>query len=284
MNKSTIVSIMAFTAAAFTAQGCSDAASPLDGEGSPEQASEALSLTTTASPPTHEGDVVASFTTRAGSAVTFLSSPEDELGVGVIGTIGKDDPELAEARRAAGGDAVALYQRLAGAPAPAALRDAAERASRPSFLTEPPDQRAGDSATGGFGLAAPSRPAAAGGICNITNWAFSGSNPFVTCWPNQHSTPWEKRKADHLSCRIDAVQGGIRAWYKYWTAGGSHKPIDAWLSAGQYLEWTGYYVYARRYRECKTVENPNAKTLHFRVAGHEYMSPLPFNPVSVTFP
>ena len=70
----------------------------------------------------------------------------------------------------------------------------------------------------------------------------------------------------------------------YWTSGGSHTPADYWLSSGQYMEWHGAYRYAKRDRECKTVDNPHSRKLHFRVVGHEKMAATLYNPIRVFFP
>lgn len=275
MTTMKIVSALALVALA--AQGCStDVGDTADTETNVQAASQGATLSA-------DGVEVANFTTRAGTRVTFVRGDDGELGFGFIGSTDRDDPELTAAKQAAGEDPVILFEKLTGRSAPTALKEAAA-ASRTNALAA---ESGGDTEldTPAIGLVSPIQPSAvSASFCNITNNVYSGSNAFIYCWPNQYSTPWVKRKADHLSCRIDAPNGGIRVWYKYWTAGGSHKPIDAWLSSNQYMEWHGAYVWARRYRECKTVENPSATKHHFRVAGHEYMAPLGYNPISVNFP
>ena len=61
-------------------------------------------------------------------------------------------------------------------------------------------------------------------------------------------------------------------------------PADYWLSPGQHMEWHGAYRYAKRDRECKTVDNSHGRRLHFRVVGHEKMAATLYNPISVFFP
>jgi hypothetical protein len=228
-----------------------------------------------------DGTEVASVRTAAGTLVAFVSAPDDELGIAILGTIGQADPALDQARRDAAGDPIKLYELLAGTPAPQALRAVVDRVARGYFRVDASDE--GEAPIPSAPTLAPTA-AAASGLCNITNWAHSGSGPFMYCWPDRYGTPWVKRKADHLSCRIDSVNGPQRARYRYKSGVNWHTSVDIWLSSGQAMEWISAYQWAQRWRECKTVDNPYSRRHHFRVVGHDWLAPLPFNPVSVSFP
>src|SRR5690606_12533532 len=73
-----VVSTLALTMAALGAQGCAVEVDPED---------EDLQTAQAALPWTGDGAQVASVQTAAGSLVRFVSSPDDELGVGVVGRI-----------------------------------------------------------------------------------------------------------------------------------------------------------------------------------------------------
>lgn len=227
------------------------------------------------------GTEVASVRTAAGTLVAFVSAPDDELGIAIVGAIGQADPDLERAQREAAGDPLELYERLAGTTAPPALRELVERVARGYFRVDASD--AGEAPIPSGPTLAPAT-AALSSLCSISNWAHSGSGPFTYCWPNQYSTPWVKRKADHMSCRFDSVNGPQRVRYRYKSGGNWHTSADYWLSSGQYMQWTGAYQWAQRWRECKTVDNPSSRRHHFRVVGHDWLAGLPFNPVSVSFP
>jgi hypothetical protein len=240
-------------------------------------------LQTTESALTWNGDgtEVASVQTAAGTLVAFVSGPDDELGTAVVGKIGTADAELDRARQVAAGDPIRLFELLAGKPAPQALRDAVQRVASGNFRIDASDE---GEATIPSGATILPTTMALSSLCSIYNWAYSGSNDFMYCWPSVYGTPWVNRKADHLSCRIDSVNGPQRVRYRYKSGLNWHTSIDAWLSSGQYMEWTGNYQWAQRWRECKTVENPSSRKHHFRVVGHEWLAPLGFNPVDVSFP
>jgi hypothetical protein len=228
-----------------------------------------------------DGTEVASVQTAAGTLVAFVSAPDDELGIAIVGTIGVADAELDRAQRDAAGDPIKLYELLAGTPAPQALRAVVDRVAHGYFRVDASDE--GEVQIPSGATLAPAA-AALSSLCNITNWAHSGSGPFMYCWPNQYSTPWVNRKADHMSCRFDSVNGPQRVRYRYKSGGNWHTAVDVWLSSGQAMQWTGAYQWAQRWRECKTVDNPQSRRHHFRVVGHDWLAGLPFNPVSVSFP
>lgn len=229
---------------------------------------------------------LASLTTSAGSKVTFLGGDEDGVSVVVVGVVGRADPELEAARRAAAGDAARLYDALAKSPAPLALRDAVLRDSQARFTVDASDEGeaevASPSAAGTLASATPT--AASSGFCNIYNYAYNGSGAFEYCWPNQYGEPWVKRKGDHMACRFDVVDGPTRVRARYKNAGGWHTVIDIVLSDNQFMQFEQSYRYAKRWRECKTVGNPYHRKLHFRVVGHDNLAAVPYNPVAVDFP
>jgi len=275
MRTNLVVSMLALVGAAFGAQGCG-------GESvAPDEA-----LGTAESELTRSSDsvTVATARTPASTRVLFVSSADDELGVATIGAIGHADPVLEEARRTAGGDPIKLFEALTGTSAPQALLEAVRRADGGAFRVDASDDGEAAVASQGLGLTGGAAPAAAGGFCNIENSAYSGSGKFTYCWPNMYATPWVNRKADHMSCRFDSVSGPQRVRYRYKSGGSWHTAADYWLSSGQYMEWTGHYKWARRWRECKTVDNPYGRQHHFRVVGHEWLAGVPYNPVEVSFP
>lgn len=262
--------------AALGAQGC---AVEVDAEDEDLQTAQA-SL-----PWTGDGAEVASVQTAAGSLVRFVSSPDDELGIGVVGRIGLPDEDLDRAQRLAAGDPIRLFELLAGTPAPKALREAAARVASGNFVIDASD--VGETTIPSGSTSPPATvaaTAAAAGLCDISNWAHSGSGKFTYCWPNRYSTPEVQRKADHLSCRIDSVHGPQRVRYRYKSGTKWYTSVDGWLSSGWYMQWTGSYQWARRWRNCRTLENPQSRQHHFRVVGHDWLAPLGFNPVVVTFP
>lgn len=271
-RKNLVASVLAMTTAVLGAQGCGVEIDAADDH-----------LQTTQSALTWNGDgtEVASVQTAAGTLVAFVSGPDHELGIAVVGRIGQADAELDRARQDAAGDPIELFELLAGKPAPQSLRDAVQRTASGTFLIDASDE--GEAAIPSGATILPGT-AAASDLCDIYNWAYSGSNTFKYCWPNQYGTPWVKRKADHMSCRIDSVNGPQRARYRYKSGLNWHTSVDIWLGSGQSMQWTGNYQWAQRWRECKTVENPSSRKHHFRVVGHEWLAPLGFNPVDVSFP
>ncbi len=283
MQRKLFVSVFAVSAAALGGVGCGDARAldveEVDGE-TVEESASAL----TAASRRVEGTTVASIRTSSNTLVTFVSGPDDELGVGIIGTVGAPDDELEQAQRIAGSDPVALYERLAKAQAPEALKEAAGRVDSGRFRVDASDEGETAGAASGSTLTAGAAPMAASDLCDITNSAHSGSGKFTYCWPNQHSTPWVKRKADHMSCRFDTVDGPQRVRYRFKSGGNWHTTADYWLGSGEYMQWTGAYKWAQRWRECKTVDNPHGRKHHFRVVGHEWLAGLVYNPLTVSFP
>lgn len=274
-----VASTLALTMTVLAAQGC--AVEPEEANDELETTQAELQATPSALTSSGDGTEVASVQTAAGTRVAFVSGPDDELAISVVGRIGQADADLDRARKAASGDPIALFELLAGTPAPSALRAAVQRVASGNFLIDASDE--GETAIPAGGPTLAVTPAGAG-LCSISNWAHSGSGPFTYCWANQYSTPWVKRKADHLSCRIDSVNGPQRVRYRYKSGLNWHTSVDGWLSSGWYMQWTGAYQWAQRWRECKTVENPQSRKHHFRVAGHDWLAPLGFNPVSVSFP
>ena len=271
-RKHHVASALALAMAVLGAQGCGVET---------DAAEDDLGATQAALQWSGEGTEVASVQTAAGTLVTFVNGPDDELGIAIIGSIVNADAELDQAQRVAAGDPIKLFEALAGKPAPLALRDAAQRVASGNYRVDASD--AGEAPIPSGATLLPTTMTA-GSLCDIDNWAYSGSNAFTYCWPNQYGTPWVKRKADHLSCRIDSVNGPQRVRYRYKSGATWHTSIDAWLSSGQYMQWTGKYQWAQRWRECQTVENPYSRKHHFRVVGHEWLAALGFNPVSVSFP
>ena len=87
-----------------------------------------------------------------------------------------------------------------------------------------------------------------------------------------------------MACRFDVIDGPTLVRARYKNASGWHTAISIWLQDDQYMQFEQSYQWAKRYRECKTVDNPYNRKLHFRVVGHDSLSPLPFNPVDVYFP
>ncbi len=233
---------------------------------------------------TGEGAEVATVTTSEGTVVSFVSGAEDELGIAVIGTIGRTDEVLDRAEREAGGDPIKFFELLSGSAAPRALRDAVAATNSGAFPIDASDDGEFQIPSGTADFKDLSQASLLSSLCSISNWAHSGSGKFMYCWPNQYSTPWVKRKVDHMSCRFDSVSGPQRVRYRYKSGSNWHTSIDVWLSSGQYMQWTGYYQWAKRWRECKTVDNPSSRKHHFRVVGHEWLTGLAFNPVSVSFP
>jgi hypothetical protein len=264
--------VLALTTAVLGAQGCGVEI---------DAAEDSLEATQSALTWNGDGTEVASVQTAAGSLVAFVSSPDDELGMAIVGKIGQADAELDRARRIAAGDPIKLYELLAGKPAPLALRDAVAREAAGNFRVDASDEGEAPIPSGATVVSA---ALSASGLCDISNWAYSGSSPFEYCWQNQYAEPVVKRKADHLSCRIDSVNGPQRVQYRYKSGLSWHTSVDVWLSSGQAMQWTGKYQWAQRWRECKTVDNPYSRQHHLRVAGHEWLAPLGFNPVEVSFP
>ncbi|HWO24093.1 MAG TPA: hypothetical protein VNO30_35365 [Kofleriaceae bacterium] len=271
-RKNLVASVWAVAMAVLGAQGCGV---------EPDAAEDDLQTTQAALQWSSGSTEVASVQTAAGTLVTFVIGPDDELGVAIVGSIGQADEALDRAQEVAAGDPIKLFEALAQKPAPLSLRDAAQRVASGNYRIDASDDGEAPIPSGATLLPA---TMTATSLCDIDNWAYSGSNSFTYCWPNQYSTPWVKRKADHLSCRIDSVNGPQRVRYRYKSGVTWHTSIDAWLSSGQYMQWTGKYQWAQRWRECQTVENPYSRKHHFRVVGHEWLAALGFNPVSVSFP
>lgn len=230
--------------------------------------------------------VLASVTTASGTKVTFLGGDEDGVSVVTVGTVGRTDSDLQAARRAAGGDAARLYDALAKSPAPPALRDAVARAQQPRFTIDASDEGEAEVASPGASdtLVTQTPTAASSGFCNIYNYAYKGEDPFEYCWPNQFGEPWVKRKDDHLACRFDVVDGPTRVRARYKNGSGWHTSIDIVLSDHQFMQFEQDYRWARRWRECKTMDNPFHRKLHFRAAGHDNLKAVAYNPVDVDFP
>lgn len=274
-RKQIAVSALAWTMLMIGGQGC--VAEIADSDDDIEATQSALTRSS-------DGEEVASVQTAAGTLVTFVSGADDEFGIAILGTIGRADAELDRAWQSAGGDPIGFYELLAGTRAPATLQTAVRRAESGAFRenASDKDKAAIPSETSSPTVATELTTASA--LCNIYNWAHSGSSPFEYCWPNQYSTPWVRRWADHMSCRFDSISGPQRVRYRYQSGGSWHTSVDVWLSSGQYMQWTGSYQWAQRLRECMTVDNPSSRQHHFRVVGHEWLAPLGFNPVEVSFP
>jgi hypothetical protein len=275
MRSIATLSILTLLGATLTTVGCSDGAAS---SGEPSATAESA-LGTTLVAATATSVEVASVRTRAGTTVSFKSDPDGELATISVGE--GDDAELAAAKRA-GGDEVVLYERLAGLPAPAALRDAVARAASGQFTVDEAEQAPSG---GTFGLTAPSAPAASGsGLCDIYNWAHNGSDKYKDCYLNANHEGNIWHKADHYSCHIDSLEGSIDAQARR-KSGGSW--INVWtgnLNENQHMEYTGHYAYAKRTRECRVTDTNGGRKFHFRDVGHEKLAPLPYNPVSVWFP
>ena len=278
MKTTTLKGSLVILSALIAASGCAVSSE----EDVATQGSELTSLTTLEK----GSNTLATVTTSAGTKVMFLGGAEDELGVAIIGTVGRDDKEL-DAARDAENDLVRYYELLAKAPAPTALRDAAQRASEPRFTIDASDEGevvgASTGAPSGT-LVASTATQAAADFCDIYNYAYNGSGKFKYCWPNQYYKPWVKRKGDHMACRFDVIDGPTHVRARYKNASGWHTAISIWLQDNQFMQFNQHYKYAKRYRECTTVDNPGNKKLHFRVVGHDNLAALPFNPVVVSFP
>jgi hypothetical protein len=276
--------MLATTCLAFATTGCAVDAE-VEGDEAAESAEGAESgLTRTGElRPAGDGEpnVVASVRTAADTQVRFVSGGDGELAVTMVRTTGRSDPQLESAMRTASDDPIALYEQLARRAAPATLKEAVELADTGRLRADASDDDgetpiAQTGAGAGFTIGA--QTTASSGLCNIINSASSGSGKFIFCWPNQYSTPWVKKKVDHMACRFDVVSGPIRVRSRYKSGGSWKTHADFWLGSGQSLQVNGFYKHAKRWRECKTVDNPDKRRHHFRVVGHEQLNGFGYSP------